>query len=338
MNPIWAFIKTTRPVNLLIIVVTMVFMRVFVENALINHFAEGNVNGVGIHDFHQTSWFHFSLLTLIMVLLAASGNLINDYFDVKVDRINKPDRITIGKTLKRRVAMISHHGLNAVAIALGLYVGWKEQSMFYAMIPPILALALWFYSFYLKKTFILGNVLVAMVISVVPVWAVYNTLWACVNFPVKVPPELEALPACMLFTLMAVVIYTIQAYVLTLIREIIKDAEDVKGDSAFGYRTLPIVWGYKSTQRFLLVFMTAWAAAISYLIYVVMVQNIPNRGLVLIGLVLIPFLVALQWLFRKDIQKSHFKKASLWIKITMVGGLLFSITFHHMIGYIIVQY
>ena len=338
MNPIWAFIKTTRPINLLIIIITMVFMRLFVENAIIHHYSEGNPHGVGIYEFHQTGVFDFIILTLIMVLLAASGNLINDYFDVKVDRINKPERITVGKTLKRRVAMIAHHALNVLAVILGLYIGWKERSFFYALTPPALALALWFYSFYLKKTFILGNVLVALVVSIVPVWAIYPTFWSCLNFPTQVPNDLQTLPSVMLFTLLVVLIYTLQAYIISLLREVVKDAEDIQGDSEFGYKTLPIVWGYQTTKKVLLVFMTFWALVIGYLIYQIMVQNIPTRALVLTGLVLIPFILALQSLAKKDIQKHHFKRGSFWLKMTLVGGILFSITIHHMMGYIIYHY
>ena len=335
MNPIWAFIKTTRPVNLLIIIFTMVFMRLFVENGLINHYSEGNPNDEGIYSFYQTSLVNFSILVVIMVLLAASGNLINDYFDVKVDRINKPERITIGKTLKRRVAMISNHVMNGLAVSLGLYIGWKEGSMFYALVPPAIASALWFYSFYLKKTFILGNVLVALVISIVPVWAVYPTFLTCINPPTNLSQNLASLPKVMIFTLLVLIIYSVQAYAVSLIREVVKDAEDVEGDSAFGYRTLPIVYGYKSTQKILVIFMGAWAAVLLYLSYLIMVENITNRGLVFIGLVVVPFVLALQCLIRKNIKKIHFKRASFWLKVTLAGGLLFSITIHHLMGYII---
>ena len=259
MNPILAFIKTTRPVNLLIIAVTMYCMRYFVEGGFIG-LATGTSEYPAVEfTIHRLSEVHFSLLTLIMVFLAASGNIINDYFDVKVDRINKPERITIDRGFKRRVAMAAHHTLNALAITLGLYLGWAEKVWFYAFTPVFIAGALWFYSFYLKKTFLLGNVLVALVVSIVPIWASYSVITQPLIITVDVQKNSFPISDFYIFFVLVIMAYSIQAYMISLFREVVKDAEDLKGDKEFGYRTLPIVWGWNKTRKVLLVSMTLWS-------------------------------------------------------------------------------
>ncbi|MFK7757251.1 MAG: geranylgeranylglycerol-phosphate geranylgeranyltransferase [Flavobacteriales bacterium] len=333
MNPIWAFIKTTRPVNILIIVSTMYAMRYFVgiDYALMD-------SALDIHIYGGISDFKFLLLTIIMVFLAASGNIINDYFDVKVDRINKPERITIDRGLKRRVAMAAHHTLNGLAVVLGFYVGWAEQVWFYSFLPVIIAGALWFYSFYLKKTFLLGNVLVALVVSIVPIWATYGTLTS----PLINSANLEAnsFPISQLYIFYATIImgYTIQAYVISLFREIVKDAEDVEGDRLFGYRTMPIVWGWAKTRNLLLITQFAWLVVLGLICYFITVTYIPLLGLTFGLLVVIPFLLSLMSMSKKNIQKKHFSSASLWLKLTLGGGLIYSYFIPELMGSFLYQH
>ncbi len=315
MNPIWAFIKTTRPVNLLIIAATMVFMRYFIEGSYVKLLIHRGL----ISDSSRISNFHFSLLTLVMVFLAASGNLINDYFDVKVDRINKPYRITIGKTLKRRVAMAAHHGLNSMAVLLGIYLGWVEKTWFYAFTPLIIASSLWFYSFYLKKTFLLGNILVALVVSVVPIWTCYELL----TLPITTPNSL--IISMHLFFAAIIIGYTIQAYIISLLREIVKDAEDVEGDKEFGYRTMPIVWGWTKTRIALLTGQLIWLLVLIKIAYSLSVEYTLLSAAAFGILVILPFIMAILCIRKSEIKKAHFTRASFWLKMTLGGGLIFSL-------------
>ena len=99
------FIRLTRPVNLVIIAITMYGLGWYFEGL-------ANVQAFGIQSFD------FFLLVLSTTMIAAAGNIINDYFDVRADRVNKPERLIIGVTIKRRVAIVSHWGINFLAFSI----------------------------------------------------------------------------------------------------------------------------------------------------------------------------------------------------------------------------
>ena len=105
---ILSFIQLLRPVNLLIMVLTGMVVRY--------GFLAPVMNREGLE--FQTSLFDFILLMLVLVLIGGAGNVINDYFDVRVDRINKPDKVIVGRSVKRRVAMVTHHSFNLFAVLI----------------------------------------------------------------------------------------------------------------------------------------------------------------------------------------------------------------------------
>ncbi len=90
--------------------------------------------------------FNLFLLSLSTVIIAASGYIINDYYDVKIDYVNKPERVVVGKLLKRRVVLFWHSALNFIAIAIGYYLNWKLAAVYFSA-----AFLLWVYSNQLKR-------------------------------------------------------------------------------------------------------------------------------------------------------------------------------------------
>ncbi len=162
------------------------------------------------------------LLSLSTVIIAAAGYIINDYYDIKIDLINKPKRVVVGKVLKRRVAMIAHTVLNLIGIGIGFFLSYQMMAINFMS-----ALLLWAYSNQFKRMVLVGNFLVAF-LTALSIYVVafyfdpYNTL---------------------------IIAYSLFAFFFTLIREIIKDIEDLKGDENFGCRTLPIVYGIRFTKN-----------------------------------------------------------------------------------------
>ena len=139
------FIKLVRPLNLVIITVTMYGIAWYFEGVY-------NIEaGLGIKSIT------FFLLVLSTVMIAAAGNIINDYFDIKADLINKPDRVVIGKYVKRRVAIVSHWGINFLAFAIAVYLSWRLQTYWYLFIHLLTINLLWYYSLRLKREFFIGN-------------------------------------------------------------------------------------------------------------------------------------------------------------------------------------
>ena len=203
--------RLTRFWNLLIIVLAQYFTAIFL-------IGEGEGWKPYVLDFR------LFLLCFSTVILAASGYIINDYYDVKIDYVNKPERVIVGKVLKRRVVMIYHTVLNFTGIAIGAYLSWAV-----GLIHLLSAILLWFYSNQLKRMPFIGNFAVAALtgMSIFIVGLIY------------VKP------------LGLVILYSVFAFAFTLFREVIKDMEDLKGDATFGCKTLPIIWGLRKTKSFL---------------------------------------------------------------------------------------
>jgi 4-hydroxybenzoate polyprenyltransferase len=175
------------------------------------------------------------LITLSTVLIAAAGYVINDYFDVKIDLINKPDRVIIGRYLKRRVAMTTHQIFNVVGCAIGLYV-----SKWVFLISVLSVTLLWLYASFFKKRPFIGNFIVSLLTGL-------SLLILAVYYP---------------YNRALVGLYALFAFGISLIREIIKDMEDVRGDASHGCRTLPIIWGIPRTKLFLYALITLFIPAL----------------------------------------------------------------------------
>lgn len=164
------------------------------------------------------------LLSASTIMIAAAGYIINDYYDIKIDLINKPERVVIGKNITRRYAIFFHSTLSVAGIAIGIFLGWKI-----GIINFVSAFFLWWYSNNLKRLPFIGNLMVAFLTGL----SIY-----VINILFYVSNPL-------------VVIYALFAFFMTWIREVIKDMEDLKGDNAFGCKTLPIIYGIRKTKYFI---------------------------------------------------------------------------------------
>lgn len=162
------------------------------------------------------------LLIISTLFIAAAGYLINDYYDIKIDYVNKPDRVVVGKFIKRRHVLIIHSIFNFVGIALGFFISWWVGGL-----HLFAASALWLYSNLLKRLPLWGNITVSLLtgLSVFSIYLLYFQ------------------------SLEIILMYAVFAFFISLIREIVKDLEDIKGDEKFGCKTLPIVVGSNKTKQ-----------------------------------------------------------------------------------------
>ncbi|PIQ47964.1 MAG: prenyltransferase [Cytophagales bacterium CG12_big_fil_rev_8_21_14_0_65_40_12] len=197
-----------RGINLLIVGLTQYFTAIFLLR-----------NGDGSAVFLDVN---FLLLVSSTVIITSAGYLINDYYDIKIDFVNRPDRVIVGKTLKRRWIIISHTFLNILGIAIGF---WLSTTI--GLINFSAAFLLWLYSNQLKRLPLIGNLAIALLTG--------TTLFLVGQYF----QERVYLVFC----------YAVFGAFITLIREIIKDMEDMKGDEKFGCRTLPIVIGTLRTKK-----------------------------------------------------------------------------------------
>lgn len=229
------------------------------------------------------------LLTFCTVLVAAAGYAINDYYDTKIDLINKPRRVLVGFKLRRRQAIFWHLLLTSTALVAGWWLGLKIWLVLVAS-----SFFLWIYSAFLKRLPFVGNLLVALLTGL------------AVGLPALAAPVMWRQAA----------VFAVYAFFVSLVREIIKDLEDLRGDEAFGCKTLPIVWGIRRTKRFIY-FLTALFIASLFSMSVFLGSKV---GLFYF-LLMPPLAFIIYKLVYADTSKA-FGQLSLWCKWLMVAGTL----------------
>lgn len=315
MNSIGPFFQLMRPTNLVIIVFTMYAMRWGVMATI--------VSKTGQSLEFRMSEFHFALTVLVMVLLAAAGNMINDYFDLKVDRLNKPDRVLVGRKVKRRIVMLAHHGFNILATLLAGFVAWRENQPWLVLVPVTMAALLWFYSLWFKRRLWIGNFIVSLLVAVVPLWAGVFEIPAMQLQMMHIGIDGQS------FSFEAwqwMFGYAGFAFWLTLIREVQKDLEDQKGDAQAGFKTLPIVWGRKGAHQYIHVLYALFYVACVVAVFEI-ARQLSSESMQMI-FVVITFLgiglpAGISWAVTIRARvRADYGRASRWSKIAMAGGIL----------------
>jgi 4-hydroxybenzoate polyprenyltransferase len=243
--------------------------------------------------FHQgllvfTDFWLF-LIVASTVMIAAAGYIINDYYDIKIDLINKPDRVVIGKTITRRYAIFFHTVISVTGVGMGLLINWKVGAVNF-----ISVFLLWLYSNNLKRLPLIGNLVVSL-------------LTALSIFLLSFLYE-QYLPLVMTYSLFA--------FFMTLIREIVKDMEDMKGDTTFGCRTLPIVWGIRKTKSFLYGTILVFSFLVLWLDY----QQLKISWIYFIPLLFVPMSILFYRLLKADTKKEFYQLSQL-CKIIMLLGI-----------------
>ena len=242
------FLRLIRFKNLIIIALTMYAVRFF-------YFTIGGKINVNIF-LEQCNFF---LLTISTLCIASAGNIINDYFDVKADKINRPNELIVTKYISKRKAIIWHWIFNGIGFLISCYLSIFYKTFWYVFIHLISINALWLYSVYFKRKFIIGNLVIASLTSLVVLLSGFHFYHVC---SYELHPLLEAkisIPKSLNFAIIYwknlfldagnfVFLLCFFAFVLNLGREIVKDIEDVEGDLLLKAKTIPIVLGITSAK------------------------------------------------------------------------------------------
>jgi 4-hydroxybenzoate polyprenyltransferase len=237
---------------------------------------------------NETEALHFGFLVLASLCSAAGGYVINDYYDVKIDVLNKPKRVVVGKFISRRKAMFLHVAFIVLSLSFSYFLG---KRVFFTV--AFCSSWLWLYSNALKRLPFIGNFSIAVLTSL----SLYLPALAF-------PPAKTVLPLFCLF-----------AFWISLIREIIKDMEDMRGDARHGCKTLPIVWGIRKTKVLLyatgLLFLITFLGASIWL---------PKLWILTSFLLAIPLSYLFFELKKADTSKA-FDRLSLICKWIMLAGM-----------------
>lgn len=225
MNKLICFFNLIRTKNLLIIILTQVLIKYFLINSYLSTSALSNTNFI---------IYLFALLSIV-----AAGYIINDIYDIETDKINKPKTRIIEKEISKKTALKIYYTLNLIGIFSGFYTAMQIQKISFGFIFVFFFLSLLQYSRIYKKSFLIGNLQIALLISL-----------SIINIAIfdLVPNKISHQNGSnIIFNI--IVFYAAFSFIMTLIREIIKDMQDVKGDNAINAHTLAIKYGRSKTKK-----------------------------------------------------------------------------------------
>lgn len=266
----------------------------------------------GIESCLQTG--HWVLLAIATIFIAASGNVVNDIFDQEIDRINKPHKMIVGKLISEEKAWNLYYGFGSVGLGAGIWLCWLMGNVSSSLIFMLVAGALYFYSYSYKRQFLIGNVVISLLAGLVPFMPVYLYIMCRPDNWMQLPwnPLLVAFGFFSLLT--------------TLIRELIKDMEDIKGDQLLRCQTLPIVAGVKAAKAVAVLFTVLLIGAVGKMQHVWWVDGDKYIPIYFAIAVQVPAVFLIGQIVRSTDSKG-FRLASNLTKFIMIGGVLSMIVF-----------
>ncbi len=274
-------LKISRVPNLIIIGITQYFTAIFLVGASREWLAT------------LLDWRLF-LIVVSTLLISSAGYIINDYYDQKIDMVNRPDKVVVGTDLRRRAAMFYHTCFNIFGIVLGVIAFQLIGLIHFGS-----AFLLWLYSNQLRRMPLIGNVLIAALtaLSILVISLYYEA------------------------TDILVFVYCLFAGSIMLMREIIKDIEDMKGEEKFGVKSLPVLIGIRNTKRIL--YLIATLAAIGLISFLIKVNNdIVEWYFIIVS----PFLLFFIYRLIMADTKKHFTQLKYYTNLIILSGLI-SMTF-----------
>lgn len=316
MKQIITYFKLVRAGNLLIIAATLYVMRIFIFDTYLSYCNYKPMIGNGL----------FFALVVAMMLIAAAGYIINDYFDQSIDGINKPEKQIVGTLVPSKHAQNLFYVLSGIGFLIFTIAAWKVSSINLAIIPVITVMMLWYYSFKYKRLFLWGNIVVAFLSAFIII--VY---WLFEFFAMK--HNAVALVDCnRTFRIITQIsfIYFGFAFIVSLIREIIKDIVDIEGDRSHARKTLPIVLGTPKTKRILFALLSLFFVSVLFLQIKLYLAD--SVWIVIYSVVMISFPII--YVFAKLLKaklKEEFNFISTLLKVIMILGILFLIVYRYTI-------
>ncbi len=266
-----SWLKILRPLNLL-----QAFLAVLLTTAFLG-------------ELNQTSTL--ALLILSVLAINGGGNVINDIFDMDIDRVNRPERPLPAGSMTVRAAWIYTVILFAVGVLFAGLISWST----FFIAGPLSITLLVAYSVRLKREPLIGNLLVSFMLGLafIYVGAAFNHITTTL-------------------------IMAALAFGFTLIREIVKDLEDMRGDQKSGAKTLPLVWGESATVNFS-IFLIVVFVILDLLPFVLGPYTTIYLWLVLVGINLPLILCA--FILWKYPGKKNYSRIQLFLKLNIFVGL-----------------
>lgn len=306
VQKIGAFFRLIRYPNLIFIALTQCLFYFFI---VIPTYKDAN------HDLPRLGYYNFSLLLIASLVIAAAGYIINDYFDMDIDNVNKPDKLVIGKWINRRWAMLFHMLLSLFGLFLTALVAMQINNLLLLAFNFLSVVLLLFYSTTFKKKLLIGNV----IISLLTAWVVGVLFVAELNFADVLYMRQHQVVLEKLYKYTAV--YAGFAFMVSLVREVIKDLEDIIGDRRYGCTTMPIVWGVNPSK----IYAGIWIVVLMGLLLSIFFYSILNEWFwlkSLLSIFLLNFLIVILINVKKAATSKDYASISKQIKLLMLMGIL----------------
>jgi 4-hydroxybenzoate polyprenyltransferase len=255
--------------------------------------------------------FAFAILVLATLCIAAGGYVINDIYDIDTDKVNKPNKVIINKHISEKNGYTSFILLNVIGVGLGFYLSHLINYSSLFVVFFISSALLYIYSTALKQMFLIGNIVVSVVVAlsilVVGIFELIPSMMSLNN--VANMPFLEIIRD-----------YAIFAFLINLVREVVKDIEDINGDHKVGMQTMPIVLGRDRANKIAFALsLIPLFAVVYYIITSLYKQQVLVAYFLLF--VVAPLIYISIKIFSAE-QAAHYKHISLILKLVMLTGML----------------
>jgi 4-hydroxybenzoate polyprenyltransferase len=306
MRALLPFLKLVRLPNLIFIILAQSLFQFCIYYAIYPERPAGDLR-------------QFILLVIASVFIAAGGNIINDYFDLNIDRINKPDKVILDRFISRRKALVWHLVLSVGGVLLTALAVNPFSRWYLVVANGGCVLLLWIYSARFKRDVLIGNV----IISLLTAWTIliiFLSKFSIADAFHYGPPE-------KLKFFRFAILYAGFAFVISLIREAIKDIEDMPGDSRYHCHTMPIAWGVRVTK----VYIAVWVIILFAVLVVIEFYVLQFRWWLAVVYCFLFILIPLLILFKKLLgaeRVEDFSTLSRLTKAIMLSGIFSMIFFY----------
>jgi len=292
-----AYIQILRPLNLVIVVLTQSIIYYFVLSPQLSAPA--------------LSVVHFTLLALCTAIIAGSGYLINDIYDVPADQINKPDKSWIPKHITLSIAWRYYYFLILIGMGIATYLAIATRNLPLLTLYPISTWLLWLYAKKLKKSGIAGNLVVAFMTSFVTIILIISERNQLMD------PD----NSNVLYLLMGFACFS---FLVNLAREWVKDIEDIDGDQTIGSISLPISIGIANTKSYIQYCLAA--SIMSVVAFQFIYPHSFHQSIFAFVFVIAPMAkVAVK--LNNGREKKDYHKTANFLKLILFAGMIYLILF-----------
>ena len=305
-------VRLMRPNNLLFLIILLGVMEKWVAEPILAQYQLGP----------QLCWWQLLLLIAAVVLIAAGGYVINDYFDVKIDAINRPDKLIVTRDVTKEETMMLFRCLTVAGIVSGIAVSIVLKSILLGSVFVVVPGILWFYSSSYKRMFLVGNLVIALLSGLTPLLVAFANIAALqLTYGQDHFGTMYVANEMLCWTGG----FALFAFLCTWIREVVKDLQDVEGDRELECHTFPVKFGETATKIFVTILILCTCAVLSYFNFALLPiafswGNFASRFYLLLMVAFICELVLL-WVAQLP---SDYRNAQILMKFLMFMGTMYS--------------